>query len=423
MIAPGTKAVAMGSAFTAIADDGTANYYNPGALPFHKNAILSTMNLSPPCLGRAMLNGYLYLTEPFFGKGDIPLDPPWIPSLYPGMRYSYVGGVSPINERDFLGVDYTCFTYGETEAIDPDGNPIIGKYKTYDLAVGVSYGVRPLRNLGIGVSLKYIYSYICPQSVIERIYGDDTDVRGYASSLAMDVGVLYKVPLLGLSFGATIKDVGLDLDWGLDSDPLPRRVRWGMGFDTSPLLDFWSEAAGFPIPLSSIINFEMCRDRLRDMVGDEHDTQYSEGYEIRLLNFSYRWGKWREGEDVWRRSNTKGYAINLGIIELGVSNDYISRENWRVQLNFTPFYHHYLNPIRNNEYLNTRATLLSSLVFPGGGQFWNGEELKGSGFLFSSLLLWGLYEIDNNLVPLVGFAIVDVYSIIDALRTTKTQRE
>ncbi|MDI6840264.1 MAG: hypothetical protein QMD71_05385 [bacterium] len=35
LIAPGAKAAAMGSAFTALADDATAIYYNPGALAFH----------------------------------------------------------------------------------------------------------------------------------------------------------------------------------------------------------------------------------------------------------------------------------------------------------------------------------------------------------------------------------------------------
>ncbi|MDI6840314.1 MAG: hypothetical protein QMD71_05650 [bacterium] len=60
----------------------------------------------------------------------------WLPGLYPGMYYNFLGYVHPINQGA-IGGHIIYFTTGETVGVDEYGHEI-GRWRTWDASVKVS---------------------------------------------------------------------------------------------------------------------------------------------------------------------------------------------------------------------------------------------------------------------------------------------
>jgi hypothetical protein len=207
MIWPSAKSTSLGGAMTALADDADAAYWNPGGLGFQKG-IGWTLTGTP--LG-------------------------WLPGLYPGMFYSYGSagyGFSnfPVSQMNLnVGVNYTYITTGRTEVINEQGE-YLGEYTTYDIAVGIHGGIRLIDNLGLGLNIKYIYSFLVPDwvfIVMQKELGNITG--GTGSTIAADIGALYK-PFHSLSVGLSLANIGPNIAYTTSgsSDPLPRMLRVGL---------------------------------------------------------------------------------------------------------------------------------------------------------------------------------------------------
>ena len=197
LIWPGARATALSGAFSAIAEDATACYYNQAGLAFIDQTIVTLQHAN------------------------------WLPGLHPDMYYEFAGVVRPFKVGTF-GLDIIYLTTGKTSVVNPEGT-YLGEYTTFDIAVGFNYGVLLKPNLGLGVGWKFIYSYLVPDWVWERMPELGIDQGGTGITYAFDAGVLYK-PWSLLAVGAALQNIGPNISYteSGSSDPLPYTLRLGL---------------------------------------------------------------------------------------------------------------------------------------------------------------------------------------------------
>jgi hypothetical protein len=195
----GAGPAALGSAYTAVANDAYAPVWNPGGLGFLNSFEFAGMHLN-------------YL-GPF--------------------RYEFASFVLPFGEEDAeesmtggLGGAVQYVGSGDIQARDVNGNPA-GSFTTSFAAYTLSYGQRIARPLSLGASVKYVQEKISDAS---------------ANAYATDVGFLYK-PTRRLSFGGAMANLGTKLKFMDDADPLPMAGRLGACYRIESDLDIAVEGA------------------------------------------------------------------------------------------------------------------------------------------------------------------------------------
>ena len=179
-IGRGARAVAMGGAFTGLADDENGLYWNPAGLVQVKSKMAAFS-----------YNSYL---------ADI--------------QSGFLGYLSPYGEVDALGVSLLYMNYGDMDKMDEDGIKR-GTFGANDMAFSISYARQVKDRLSVGINGKIIY---------ERI--DD-----YVSdSYAIDLGGFYRLASEKTRFGLLVQNLGFQRS-GLTSehkDPLPTTLRLGL---------------------------------------------------------------------------------------------------------------------------------------------------------------------------------------------------
>lgn len=177
-IGVGARATAMGEAFTAIADDGTALYWNPAGLAQLEDPELSAMyNL----WFQEIKQGYLSLAFPLLGGA--------------------------------LGLGANYVDMGEIEGRDEQGNPT-GDFGASDVHVFLGYANRLLGRLMFGASGGAL------QDKIE----EDQEIA-YLGNVGLLLATEY------LSLGIAAQNIGSKLG----SDPLPLILRGGLSARLGPL--------------------------------------------------------------------------------------------------------------------------------------------------------------------------------------------
>ncbi len=157
----GGKAISMGGAYTAIADDATALFWNPGA--FSR-----------------------------VGKSDIYTS---ITNYFVDAQHTWFGAQYMLTPSDAIGVSLNSLNYGDWEEVttveEPGGT---GEYwQASDMALAVSYARNMTDRFSIGGSVKYIR---------QQIYNET------AQTVAIDLGLLFITQFNGLQIGASIRNFG-----------------------------------------------------------------------------------------------------------------------------------------------------------------------------------------------------------------------
>jgi hypothetical protein len=195
IIPPGARPNGMGETFVALADDATAAWWNPGGLAFM------------PQRNVALMHSQL------------------VPDLASDVYYEFLGYTNEIRNVGTLSFSLIYLTYGESVATNVEGNTL-GTFKSWEASGIVSFAMPLTKNLGLGLSMKFIHADYAPDDfTLERLDG-----RG--SSFAVDAGVLWKLPSRRLNFGLALTNVGPDIAF-IDteqSDPLPITLRGGVAF-------------------------------------------------------------------------------------------------------------------------------------------------------------------------------------------------
>jgi len=200
MIWPGARPTGLAGAFSAVADDASAAYYNVGGLGFFSSTHATIMHSN------------------------------WLPGLYSGMFYDYIGICHPIKNQGTIGANVIYINTGQTEVTDFTGTPL-GEYSTFDFAISGNYGFKVNPQLGVGVSAKFIYSFLVPDWVWQAMPELGIEAGGTGVSWAFDAGVLYK-PWDFLAVGASFNNIGPNISYtsSSESDPLPRMLRLGVRY-------------------------------------------------------------------------------------------------------------------------------------------------------------------------------------------------
>jgi hypothetical protein len=204
-IYPGAREVGLAGAFSSVADNAFATYYNPAGLAFQKSVDFVYHKVDP------------WLGPLTWGLGD--------------MHYLYSAITFPILKKFNFGLFYDYLNTGETEVWDEKGR-LIGKYTPYDYALGISIGYRILNNLAIGGNVKYIYSLLVPDWVWDYFPESGIEKGGTGKTLAFDFGILYKNKIndfLEINNALGLKNLGPKIGYipNAEKDPLPYEIRIG----------------------------------------------------------------------------------------------------------------------------------------------------------------------------------------------------
>ena len=172
----GARAMGLGSAYVALADDPTAIYWNPAGLSSLTGTQVTAMHNE------------------------------WIQDF----RQEFAAVGSHLGPGAF-GVSFSGFYSSEFERRDDTG-ALTGHFGFNDLALSGGYGVHVTKGLGAGVALRYVREMI-----------DQED----ATALLADVGAQYHLKESGVSFGAAVQNLGPSAKFISESFPMPRTMRVG----------------------------------------------------------------------------------------------------------------------------------------------------------------------------------------------------
>lgn len=170
----GARAAGMGDAFTAIANDATAAYWNPAGL--HQ---IETPEIS------VMQNNWMVDTQ-----------------------YQYLGGALPMENHTFALSIYRM-DFGSIEGYDKDDNRT-GSFDASSLAAAISWSTRINDRVAIGLT---------GAAIQESIENEK------AATFAGDAGVFYKGE--AFSLGAVVKNLGGKLTFVDEAEELPQTLRIG----------------------------------------------------------------------------------------------------------------------------------------------------------------------------------------------------
>lgn len=275
-IEPGSRPGGLGKAFTGLADDVNASFYNPGGLALQEK------------------NGITVMHEP---RGTDELK---------DIFYDYVAFSYRTGKYGTVCLDVIYSDAGKSDMTDTEGR-IIGVMHSYGAAPSL-YWSYPLRaDLGVGAGLTYAYQHL-------------TDLPGGVDQqLLFNGGVLYKTPLKGLSGGLAFTNLGtnktvtrvneekqeVEASWAP-----PRTMRLGLGFNvlSTELNDLTVAADGSKL----LMNLD---DGLSEELGQ---AVYSGGAEYMYAKMvAVRAGYYR---DRW--GEIKGLTLGFGFAYKGLSFDY-----------------------------------------------------------------------------------------------------
>lgn len=156
----GSRALGMGGAFVAVADDATAMYWNPAGI------------------GPLTQNEFVFMHSE------------WLADI----RFDFVGLVFPLRGLGTVGFNFSAMTMDEmdiTTEYEPEGTG--ETFSAGSFVAGISFARNLTDNFSIGATGKY---------VSENIWNST------ASGLAIDIGTLFVTPFRGIRLGASISNFG-----------------------------------------------------------------------------------------------------------------------------------------------------------------------------------------------------------------------
>lgn len=213
-IPTGSRAIALGEAYTALGNDVNCTYWNPGGLVFSRNKELLLMR-SFWFLGTSY--NHFAISLPSAGYGAF------------GLSVSYLG-------------------YGDFDGYDEHYQPL-SSFSAYDMNVAVSYSQIITDAFSLGITIKYI---------MEKI--EETSGKAFA----VDIGARYHKQRAPFSLGFSARNLGTTMKLESEGYSLPMEFTLGaalhlnqftlpadIGYSTDDGIEF---SAGAEYMLASIMS-------------------------------------------------------------------------------------------------------------------------------------------------------------------------
>ena len=184
-IGVGARALGMGGAFVALADDSTAVYWNPAALPRVPHVEIAAIQQGREYSG-------LSLNEV-------------------GSRYMFLSGAMTVPTLGTFGGAFMRFGVDDiiqtSGAFNPDGSPVqVGTFSSDDFGVMLSYGRQFHPAFNAGLTLKYLSGGTSGLKAGSGVPGDASySYIGFDLGLISELGGLTP-SLKGLSLGINFQD-------------------------------------------------------------------------------------------------------------------------------------------------------------------------------------------------------------------------
>ena len=190
----GARAAALGDAYSSLADDASAVYWNPAALRQVKKRSATFMHAA-------------YIESTFF---------------------DYAGYVQPLGKHSSAGLGIQYLSAGSLTETDNTGTEL-GTFHPSDLAVSLAYA-RDLGGYSLGVAARFV----------------QTRIIASAATGAADIGVLSPKYLRGkLRLAFTVSNLGGKLKLEEKAEELPLAARLGSSFKFS---DHWRAGLDLGLP-------------------------------------------------------------------------------------------------------------------------------------------------------------------------------
>jgi len=267
----GPRANAMGGAFSSIANDATAMYWNPA--------------------GVAAINEFQTVFT--------------YTKMFADINVNFIGIVIPAGSIGNIGISVTALNIGEMEVTTeyyPEGTG--EKFSAGSYAFALSYGRFITDDFAVGVNVKYIR---------ESIFNSNADGVGF------DIGTIFKTPFYGIRFASSISNYGTKMqmngqDLLVRHDPDPQRN------GNNATIDAYYATDQFELPLRLQVGISrdfqiMDQHRLTIAIDATHPNDNNQsvnvGGEISLFNnlFSLRGGY----KTLFLKDTQEGLTLGAGI--------------------------------------------------------------------------------------------------------------
>ena len=280
-ITPGARSVAMGGAFTSIADDASAVFYNPAGMTRVKKIdfLFSHTN--------------------------------WISDI----NHEYIALVVPGGLMGTFGISACFVSMGEiqTTTIDDintvmreDNGEGLPSYSSSDLSLGLSYAYRFTDKFSAGITAKY---------ASEKISGMN------AGALAFDVGTYYMTGFRSLRVGMAIVNFGLDTRFaGKDLQVDVFSTDWPSNY-TGTLVE--TNTTAFPLPLQFKLGlaYDFTLPANMAVTTSGELVHPNDGSEKVLLGVEYGWSKmvflragYKYDPDAYeKKTGLENFSAGLGL--------------------------------------------------------------------------------------------------------------
>jgi hypothetical protein len=283
----GTRAVGMGEAFTAVANDASALYYNPGGL----------IQLTKP--------------EATFTLIDYPA----------GLKFIYVGGVVPVPMLSgVFGMQVTSLFTDDMLETTPEMPYGTGRtFTASDLALGISYCQRLTDKFSVGGSFKYLNERLADES---------------ATGWSADVGTFYTTGWKRINIGMVIQNFGPDMVFVNAPFPLPMTFKFGAsmiaweqpGYELLLAGEFIHPNdnvevynIGAEFTASNMISFRIGK-KLNGFMRDTWDEYQEDSKKDPFVEYPLL----EKDEDGSKKLSLDGFSFGLGVVipQAGVTVDY-----------------------------------------------------------------------------------------------------
>ncbi|HOK23597.1 MAG TPA: PorV/PorQ family protein [Candidatus Hydrothermia bacterium] len=288
MIFPAPRATAMGAAFSTIADDASATYYNPAGLGF-------------------------------INTGQVTLvHSPWLRGLAPDLYHEFTAFTYPLPVGT-LGGNIIFLYYGKIEGVSED--QYLGTWAPYDVQVQFSYGYKLSDNWSVGGDVKFIHSFLAPEDILYEATG--IEGGGSGTTFAVGAGALFKTKL---KFGELRYSLVLDnFGPGLvitstgERDPLPYYIRTGIALIP---IDVKNHNLKVSLEITKIL-VNIVDDYREKGIGYVSDDAWKHaGLEYTFLNMVSLRGGYFLDELGARKGVTFGLGVRIGNFNIDISDDH-----------------------------------------------------------------------------------------------------